>query len=218
MDPASTTIQSIKIPVISPDYVSLLERVNDINATGLALANVFVAILAMVLTIVSIFVAIYIWRTSREQKEERQKFYSEHATQMTEQYQVLVTTYEEKIKSLVDKIEDINKTAEDTGNGMSEAKKQLEALVTDYQSKIIALGSRNNTSSHDSIEDIPMATKLSPWRLLDNTQTGVLKMMNAVHDVKHCPHCGKQYKVAKFDYTLSGSLYSNACPHCGRPV
>lgn len=205
--------------MVSPDYVTLLERVNEVNATGLALANLFIAILAVVLTAVGIFVAFFTWRNSREQKEERRRLYAEHSAQLAEQYQVLVATYEEKIKSLMGRIEGIAETAESTGNGVTNTKEQLESLVTDYQNKLDALKESNQPEGFivQHSDGIPMVKKRHAWQT-ENFMNSVMSVQNAMYDVKKCPHCKNKYRVSKYDFMNGGGMFQNVCPHCDANV
>lgn len=216
MEATETTIQTIKVPVTSPEYVAMLERVNEVNGTGLALANALIALLACALTIAGVFAAYIMWRNSREQKEERRRIYAEHGAQLTEQYNLLVTTYEEKIKSLMEKIESIATTAEDTGNSVADTKQQLEALVSDYQAKLTSLkgSSQQNNFIVTSVEDIPTAkTRIATH--FQQTLSQIYNANNALFDIKRCPSCNKEYRVQKYAWTRGSGLYEMECPHCG---
>lgn len=69
----TTTASATQMPVISEEYVALLEKVESVHGVGLALANTFIVLLSAVLILVSIAATYLMWRNSREQKEERNK-------------------------------------------------------------------------------------------------------------------------------------------------
>jgi len=215
----NATSSTIQIPIISPDYVTLLERVNDINGTGLALANTFIALLAVVLTAVGIFVAYITWRNSREQKEERRKIYIEHEAQLAEQSRLLVATYEEKIKALLEKIEGIAETAETTGGDVTNTKRELETLVIDYQTRLNSLKAttQDDRFSLSTIDSIPMVKKKNRWQL-DNLQASIGGIQDLTYETKKCPHCNKKYRINKYDSLTSAGLYADVCPHCDEEI
>lgn len=213
MEKAGAIITAPEAAAVSPDYVDMLEQINNVHGTGLALASVLIALLACVLTVAGVFAAFLMWRNSVEQKKERQKVQEEHAQRLFEQYQTLVTTYEAKMQGLVERVESIAANAESVDSGMSETKQELEELVSTYRQRlpVAGFGQTPEPSTH-SADDIPFAKQA----VTQGTEKAIniqKSFVDNLYEVRQCPHCGKEYRLSKL-ISLSG-MFTNTCPHCG---
>lgn len=137
-------IKTASMPTVSLQYVETLEKVNQIHGVGLTLAGVFIAILGVVMTGATIFVAFYIWRNSSEQKKEkklREQRYEEEMDTLIKKYSeefsknmaILKKTYQEKLDEIVLETKGVSSGA---GKDAEKAKEKLESLLKDYEQKL----------------------------------------------------------------------------------
>lgn len=192
------------------EYIALLESVNEVHGTGLALASVLIALLAVVMTGVGIFAAYIMWRNSREQKEERTRIYKEYADREAKQTRLLIATYEEKIKDLIEQVEKIAQDAEGAGNGVTTTKEKLEDLISEYENKLKSLDPNSLGSIRfRNIEDTPFA-KIKPNTNISEASITSSNLIEGMYDDKKCPNCGQISKVSKLN-----AILNNTCPVCG---
>jgi uncharacterized membrane-anchored protein YhcB (DUF1043 family) len=173
----STVIEIAKPTVVSPEYVALLEKVENIHGVGLALANVLVAVLALVLTVVGIAAAYLMWRNSREQKEERERT----QRQYQKEFEDAQNNYNQKLDELLDFIQ---KQAE-------ERIKELGADSADAVDKINKL--------NDELREIKKATISAVT--LDDDMFGYRSAFRSVggNKARVCDECGKYFAPEPLD-------------------
>lgn len=209
--------------VVSPDYVALLEKTDAIHGIGLALASVLIGILGVILTGATIFVAYYIWKNSKEEKEERKKIQDAYNAQLQAlitgcetQFSSLVKIYEERSEEALKKLEEISVNANSTTEVMTEKKREIEAVVAEYRKKIDDVKKdRNAITTTLTKSVIPFAVQKNQLGYFDDVINSFSRVTDTMYPVRTCSSCGGRYRVNKFESNVSILSSRTVCPHCG---
>lgn len=180
------------------NYASIVEKTNNQLGLGINLATLAVAILSVLVALTAIFVAIALWKNSKEQKDMMNQFFSEQGKIIKEK-NGNIDKIEKKFDNLIGEYE--NKLV-DVGTANQESKKQIQEAINELK-KEKASASAYLVQPSSLQYPMPFATD-HPTLLCSQ------KSMN-------CFKCGKLFKYRN-EYSglalLSGGKTVH-CPYCG---
>lgn len=190
------------------NYIAILEKTNQQLGVWSNPYGVAIGILSLLIAIIAIFVAISIWRHSKEQKDRADKFFSDqekiiqeknkNIQQIELKYDKLIKGYEKQQKSK------LKSTKED--------RKEVQRLIDDLKKEKAGIGAY--ISPAFSLATVASPT-IAPW----TTPGAFLNLSKSLI----CAKCGKSFSYydPSSELSTTGSLLVTAgntrvhCTHCG---
>lgn len=127
----TTTISSFdQYKIVTDNYISIAEKINDQLSYGIGVANLSVAILSVLIAVIAIFVAVVLWKNSREQKENIKEFFLKQEKlikERNEREDKLIEERREEFETLISE----QKTKLKSAN--QEGKKEIERIISELK-------------------------------------------------------------------------------------
>lgn len=185
------------------NYASIVEKTNNQLGLWTNPATLSVAILSALISLIAIFVAIALWKNSKEQKERINKFFSEQEKIIREKNKKI-----EAIESKFDKlINEYEKKLKAVDRADKESRKQIQETIDELKREKVSVGAY--------LEPASGLQCLSAF----NIDSSPISLFNLPKSMI-CSKCGKSFKYyndsSNADLLIIGEKTVH-CTHCGAP-
>lgn len=194
--------------VMLNNYASIVEKTNEQLGFWVNTSSLAVAILSALIAIVAIIVAVTLWKISKEQRDQIEKFFSEQEVIIREKNKN-IEKIESRFDDLINKYEDKLKAF---GAADTESKKQIQQAIDELRKEKISAGAYLAPAS--GLQHHTLASFNSADTVGTSFFIGRKSMI--------CSNCGKSFEYPD-DYHRFLSMNAAAvggaeivhCSHCG---
>jgi len=182
------------------NYSSILEKTNNQLGLWLALSNYTVTILGVMVAVIAIWVALALWKNSKEQKDKFESF---------------LNSQEKLFRENTIKFEQIAK------KGREDAEKKLDALIAEQQQKMSSATAESKKVIQKAIDNLEAAKATVGTGFNINPSGYFPQLGHHINSSGYLPNTGikiappgyNPYLVGNYD----GYLYSDMmCATCGK--
>lgn len=199
----TTTVSIENYKELLNNYSSILEKTNNQLGLGLSLSTFLVSILSIIIALLAIAVAFYIWKNSKEQKDKWNEFLSEQERVIKEKNERDNKFIEERNQVLDTIIEKNSKKLEKVNK---DAKKEIQKTIDELTLKKF---------------ENPLNNKIGLGNNTDNIFSTANNSISGTEFIT-CPYCRYSFFSKKnsisslLDYNPLRVNIANVCPRCNR--
>lgn len=180
------------------NYSSILEKTNNQLGWGINIASLYVTILSALIGFMSIVVAWYLWKNSREQKSRADNFFNK----IDKRFKEIEEIEEKRIAKANEEYEQlINEQRNKLNDATTEGKKKIEETILELKAMKIAAGAQINN---------PVTSGTNTF------VSGTRTFASFYRESIFCTNCGKKFQTNISPSVTSGIVHRKVfCAHCG---